>query len=166
MYGIWVNKIGILCDRKNKPAVGLAAADFPGVVCLTLSRKHKVFLFIQYIQIRSWNKNSWAYGALNWEIGWFYDELFTHTCVTSPAKRADVTCQVKPKVRRPETLFNIPKTAHGPQKARIWVWIYSIPIGKNCIKTTRIHVDKSLWRHNAFSDVTNAESRQNKRAYP
>ena len=62
------------------------------------------------------NKNSCANGALKAEIGWFDDELFTHTCMTSPAKRADVTCQVKAGGRRPEPLFSIPRTANGQKK--------------------------------------------------
>ena len=51
--------------------------------------------------------------ALKWEIPLFDGELFIHTCMTSPAKWADVTCQVKPESRRPEPLFNITKTALG-----------------------------------------------------
>ena len=34
------------------------------------------------------------------------DPLLVHTCMTSPAKWADVTCQMKPEGRRPEPLFN------------------------------------------------------------
>ena len=37
--------------------------------------------------------------ALKWEIPWFEGELLIHTCMTSPAKWADVTCQVKPEGR-------------------------------------------------------------------
>ena len=70
--------------------------------------------FIQYAHIRCWIKNNCANCALKREIQWFDDELFTHTCMTSPVKRADVTCQVKPGGRRPDPLLNIPRTAPGP----------------------------------------------------
>ena len=100
--------------------------------------------FIQYIQIRRWNKNNCTNADLKWEIGRFDGEPFTHMCMTSPAKRADVTCKLKPEGRRPEPLFNIPRTAYGPPKARIWKWIYSIHFGKgNSVKITHIPVD---WR--------------------
>ena len=62
--------------------------------------------------IRCWIKNNCANCALKWEIQWFDHELFIHTCMMSPAKRADVTCQVKPEDRRPDPLLNIPRT--GP----------------------------------------------------
>ena len=58
--------------------------------------------------------NNCANCALKWEIQWFDGELFIHTCMTSPAKWADVTCQVKPEGRRPKPLFNIPRTVPGP----------------------------------------------------
>ena len=90
------------------------AADFPSIP------------FIQYVHIRCCIKNNCANCTLKWEIQWFDGELFIDTCMTSPAKRADVACLVKPEGRRPDPLFNIPKDYNWPRKARIWIWIYSI----------------------------------------
>ena len=57
-----------------------------------------------------------------------------------PAEWADITCQVKPEDRRTEPLFNITRTALGPLKARVRIWIYSTPSDKeNRIKITRIY---------------------------
>ena len=64
------------------------------------------------IHIICWIKNNCANCALKREIQWFDGELFFHTCMTSPAKWADVTCQVKPEGRRPDPLLSW--TAPGP----------------------------------------------------
>ena len=70
--------------------------------------------FILYIHIRWLIKHSCTNCALKWETQWFDGELFIHTCMTSPAERADIICQVKSKGRRPDPLFKIPRTSPGP----------------------------------------------------
>ena len=82
------------------------AADFPSIP------------FIQYVHIRCCIKNNCANCTLKWEIQWFDGELFIDTCMTSPAKRADVACLVKPEGRRPDPLFNIPKDYNWPRKSQ------------------------------------------------
>ena len=94
----------------------------------------------QYVHLRCRIKNDCTNCALKWERQRFDGELFIHDCMTSPAKRADVACRVKPEGGEGPTLCSISqRTAPGPLKARIWIWIYSIPSEKeNRIKITRI----------------------------
>ena len=89
--------------------------------------------------LRCWIKNNCANCALKWEIQWFDDELFILTCMTSPAKRADVTCQVKPEGRRPDPLLNIPRTGPAHKQPEYKYGFYSMPSDEeNRIKITRI----------------------------
>ena len=73
---------------------------------------------VQYVHLRCWIKSKCVNCAWKWEIQRFDGELFIHTCMTSPAKRADVACRVKPEGRRPDPLFNIPKDCNCSTKSQ------------------------------------------------
>ena len=109
-YSFIIDIIGILCgDAIRSGGRWLASGCLPDRIASPQS-----IPFIQYAQLRCWINSNCANCALKWEMQWFDDELFIHTCMTSPAKRADVTCQMKPEGRRPDPLLNIPRTAPGP----------------------------------------------------
>ena len=97
------------------------------------------------VHIRYRVKNNCANCALKKEIQWFDGELFIHTCMTSPSKRADVTCQVKPEGWRAEPLFNILKTAYAYEKPKYEYWfIPYLMIKKTVSKSYRDTID---WRY-------------------
>ena len=58
-------------------------------------RADRSITFIQYVHIRCWINNNCANCALTWEIHWFDGELFIHTCMTSPVKRAGPRFNIK-----------------------------------------------------------------------
>ena len=74
--------------------------------------------FIQYAHIRCWIKNNCANCALKREIQWFDDELFTHTCMTSPVKRADVTLSSEARGSKARSIVEYPKDCTWPIKSQ------------------------------------------------
>ena len=97
----------ILREVSGRPLTSRGMSAWPYLVTTKYS-------FYPVRTFKMLNKNNCANCALKWEIQRFDGELFSHTCMTSLAKRGDVACRVKPDGRRPEPLFNISKDCTWP----------------------------------------------------